>query len=227
MRLTPKTSDLGSDGLTPGSRMNPNTCGEIRKGLEQKLEMNELEQLWINNHKKVCRETAALHEAGHACFILAIAIEKGYSPNLKSVSIEKEANEWGIVSGEVDVGIDTFACLDQAACILAGWYAQDGNEKNLESRNLKDLLIDKLDANTDCTDDIRKTLELADQAPKGFWTSLSRRVKELWAICETSIRTVADELLKGGRLSGEQVTALVGNPWRSRVGDRNGPSPRA
>ena len=174
----------------------------------------DLSQLW--NATDALIEVAAVHEAGHAC----IAVEMGGvngAPVFSSVSIESSPNEHGVVPGGVAINPQWFerrSAVDRGAILLAGWYAQEAHRLDAESgREFRDAALEKLNDNSDCTDDIGRVLEIEphdDQDVDAFWGSVLERLSQLWVQARPRIDLVAAALATRRTLSWRDFLIVVG-----------------
>lgn len=176
--------------------------------------MDDLTDLWDLSEQR--RDVAAVHESGHACFCIAIGGHDTESPSFTSVTIDEEPNEHGVVPGGVAVDPVWFerrSVVDRVAVLLAGWYAQEARLLEVNSGSeLREAALDKLNDNSDCTDDIGRVLGLepidtSDLA--GFWDAVLARVTHLWAIARPMVDQVAAALATRRVLSWEDVQHLL------------------
>jgi len=176
--------------------------------------MDDLSQIWDQSDS--LRETAARHEAGHACFALEVAGWECAAPIFTEVQIETKPNDFGVVQGRVALvpsWARKLAPIDKAAILLGGWYAQEGHTERIDSgEQLRKKCIDKFYANTDCTDDISRILEiepndLSEQSQ--FWDLLLARGEHLWLASKKHIEALSRALLTYDMMSYDEVRTLL------------------
>ena len=154
------------------------------------------------------RHRAALHEAGHAAFSWAVGGWTDDAPPFEFLEIEEEPNEFGIIPGSFQPAATWFASLSdvkRAVVMLGGWFAQEGQDHPAEDgAALRSCLIDKLNDNSDCTDDIGKVLELeplGDDDAAAFWQHVHLLLDDLQSSALPAAAALADRLEERKRLS--------------------------
>lgn len=157
----------------------------------------------------------ALHEAGHACFSFDILGSKDFQI-FKEISIDERESEHEETPKYIELANSLFESLsfiDQSAILLAGWYAQEGNNQDINSwDDFRVKVMSKLEYKNNCTEDVRKVLAIeAIEANKfiSFWENIYNRVIYLWSKTHQKIAPVADSLVDKKSLSWTDFLEII------------------